>query len=366
VNYLPDTEGGQVQGFYVLQHDVSEVVESRQALASALRENDVLVRTIDEQMLYSVTDNQGTILDVNENFCTAFGYRREQLIGADHRLLSSGRQDEVFWAELSRTVTTGRTWNGTVCKRTMSGTEKWFDTVVAPYFDEHGVIERYVVLHTDVTAKRAADAALRHVSALLGNVLRAASEMSVIATDMNGIITVFNAGAERMLGYSADEMVGCRTPACLHDEEEVAARTAELRTLTGEPLDDLRTLILTTARDGAEAREWTYVRKDGSRLPVLLTVTPIHDDAGTLLGLLGIGVDISQRKRDDALLHESIQRAEQASLAKSQFVANMSHEIRTPMNAMLGMLELLQRTDLPTRQRDYVDKARCAGATLLA
>lgn len=364
--YLPDVGDEGVKGFYVLIHDVSDIVASRQALASALRVNDVLVRTINEQMLYSVTDAEGVILEVNDNFCAAFGYRRDQLIGVHHRLLSSGQHDRAFWADMRQTVMAGRTWNGTVCNQGADGTEKWFDTVVAPYFDAHGIIERYVALHTDVTARRAADAALRHVSALLGNVLRAASEMSVVATDMQGVITVFNAGAERMLGYTAAEMVGVSTAAPLHDHAEIAVRAAELSRQLDQPVEGLRTIILMAERDGSEAREWTYVRKDGSRFPVLLTVTTIRDDSGAALGFLGIGVDISQRKRDDAILRDSMLRAEQASVAKSQFVANMSHEIRTPMNAMLGMLELTLRTDLSTRQRDYVGKARSAGATLLA
>ncbi|HEX8477312.1 MAG TPA: PAS domain S-box protein [Telluria sp.] len=362
--YLPDISAGKVQGFYVVIHDVTEVVESRQALASALRVNDVLVRTINEQILYSVTDTAGIILEVNDNFCAAYGYLREELIGIHYRHLASDQHDPRFWAGMREAVMAGRSWNGTVCNRMVDGTAKWFDTVVAPYFNEHGVIERYVALHTDVTARRAADAALRHVSALLGNVLQAATEMSMIATDTEGLITVFNAGAERMLGYRAAEMIG-KMPTLLHDSVELAGHAAALSDQLGEPVQGLRTVLQMAERDGHDAREWTYVRKDGSRFPVLLTVTAIHDDTGAVLGFLGIGVDISQRKRDDAILHESIHRAEQASLAKSQFVANMSHEIRTPMNAMLGMLELMLRTDLSARQRDYVDKAGSAGAALM-
>ncbi|MDQ2820784.1 MAG: PAS domain S-box protein [Pseudomonadota bacterium] len=365
ITYLPDISAGRLHGFYVLVHDVSALVESRQALASALRENDVLVHTINEQLLYSVTDAGGFILEVNDNFCAAYGYRRDALVGVHHNVLSSSPYGRASWTDMRQTVTSGRTWIGTLCSLAADGKEKWFDTVVAPYFSEQGIIERYVALHTDVTARHATDMALRHVSALLGNVLRAASEMSMIATDPQGVINVFNAGAERMLGYTAAEMVG-RTPASLHDNAELAARAAELSRPLGEPVEGVRTLILPAGRDGLDAREWTYVRKDGSRFPVQLTVTPMRDDSGAVLGYLGVGVDISQRKRDDAIVRESIQRAEQASIAKSQFVANMSHEIRTPMNAMLGMLELMLRTELSVRQRDYVDKARSAGGTLLA
>jgi PAS domain S-box-containing protein len=355
-----------VNGFYALITDITDIVKSRQALASVLRENDVLVRTINEQLLYSVTDTRGIILEVNDNFCKALGYRRDQLIDVHYRHLSRDQEDPSFWSAMRDAVMAGRTWNGTFCNRAADGTSRWFNSVVAPYFNEDGVIERYVALHTEVTARQEADAALRHVSMLLGNVLRAASEMSVIATDADGLITVFNTGAERMLGYSAEEMVGRSSPMILHDNAELATRAEELQRQDGRLVTGFRAMVQTSERDGAETREWTYVCKDGSRFPVMLSVTAIRDDGGKVLGFLGIGVDISARKRDDAMLRESMQRAEQASIAKSQFVANMSHEIRTPMNAMLGMLELMLRTELSARQRDYIDKARIAGVTLLA
>ncbi len=364
-HYLPDVVDGVTSGFYVIVHDVSDLVASRQALASALRENDVLVRTINEQLLYSVTDASGIILEVNDNFCQALGYRREELVGADHRLLKSKEHDDNFWGAMWRSIGAGETWHGTICNRSADDQPKWFDTVVAPYFDEHGVIERYVALRTDVTARHAADAALRHLSALLSNVLRAASEMSVIATDAAGVITLFNAGAERMLGYEEAELVGRSTPACLHDPGEVAERANELSAQQGCVVQGFDTFTQVPLQAGAETREWTYVRKDGGRFPVLLTVTAMRDDTGAVLGYLGIGMDISQRKRDDAALRHSMELARQASLAKSEFVANMSHEIRTPMNAVLGMLTLARRTQLTERQRDYLDKADGAAQSLL-
>jgi len=364
--FLPDIGvDGSVKGFYALISDITDIVKSRQALASALRENDVLVRTINEQMLYSVTDSYGIILEVNDNFCAALGYRRKELIGVHYRRIISYQDAPSLWDAMRDTVMRGSTWNGTFCNRGADNNLRWFDAVVAPYFNEHGVIERYVALHTEVTARQEADASLRHVSMLLSNVLRAASEISVIATDVDGLITVFNTGAERMLGYSASEMVGCSSPIILHDSAEIAERAEELHRQNGVPVVGFRSMMQMYEREGAETREWIYVRKNGNRFPVLLTITAIRDDNGTVLGFLGIGVDISERKRGDAILRESMQRAEHASVAKSQFVANMSHEIRTPMNAMLGMLELTLRTELSARQHDYIAKARSAGATLL-
>lgn len=137
---------------------------------------------------------------------------------------------------------------------------------------------------------------LRQLNLLLGSVLRSASEVAIIATDLEGTIQIFNTGAERMLGYSADELVGQSTPACFHLGEEVAARGRELSAEYGQEIEGFRALVHMAEREGAETREWTYVRKDGSRFPVMLAVTAMRDEFGALSGYLGIGVDTSARK----------------------------------------------------------------------
>ena len=127
---------------------------------------------------------------------------------------------------------------------------------------------------------------------LLAGVLRAATEFSIIATDADGTITVFNEGAERMLGYGADEVVGRMTPELIHDPREVAARAAELG------LNPSFEVFVALVRNGeAETREWTYVCKDGSRIPVSVTVTAIRDAAGEVTGFVGIARDITESRR---------------------------------------------------------------------
>ena len=137
---------------------------------------------------------------------------------------------------------------------------------------------------------------LRQLNLLLGSVLRSASEVAIIATDLDGTIQIFNTGAERMLGYSADELVGQSTPACFHLGEEVAARGRELSAQYGQEIEGFRAFVHKAELEGAETREWTYVRKDGSRFPVMLAVTAMRDELGALSGYLGIGVDTSARK----------------------------------------------------------------------
>lgn len=131
-------------------------------------------------------------------------------------------------------------------------------------------------------------------------ILRAATEYSIIGTDPNGLITDFNEGAERMLGYRAEELIGQATPMRLHDPAEVAARAAELGTAPG-----FEVFVPAARRGQAETREWTYVRKDGSRVPVSMTVTAMRDEQGELIGFIGIASDVSERMRAEAALRES-------------------------------------------------------------
>ena len=196
-------------------------------------------------------------------------------------------------------------------------------------------------------------------------VIDSAREFSIIATDTEGHIQSFNAGAERMLGYSAAEVTDGRTPDFLHLASETRARAAELAAQLGRPIEGMDVFTALPRLHGAETREWTYLRKDGSALPVQLTVTMITDAGGAVVGALGIGRDITEQKRAEQALRAAMEQAELANRAKSDFVANMSHELRTPMNAVLGMTYLLANTALSPEQKKDVEMIRASGQSLL-
>jgi len=195
----------------------------------------------------------------------------------------------------------------------------------SPIRDAHGRVVGVSKTLRDISAQKAAEAqilqlnatlesqvaertrALHELNVLLGSVLDSASQVSIIATDPQGLISVFNRGAERLLGYRAQEMVGLQTPALIHLPEEIAAHGAELSRRYGQTIEGFRTFVHVPEQEGVETREWTYVRKDGSRFPVTLVVTAMRDDDGELLGYLGIALDITQRKAAEQRLAESLE-----------------------------------------------------------
>ena len=182
----------------------------------------------------------------------------------------------------------------------------------------------------------------QRLSQLLQSVLDSASEVSIIATDQEGTVTLFNQGAERMLGYRAAEFVGVQSPAVLHVAEEVEACSVELEREYGEKIRGFRVFVYRSELEGAETREWTYIRKDGQPLLVSLSVTTMRDSAGEIVGYLGIAMDISeQRAQHDALAATS------AQLAMAADVAQMGIWSWTPANNDLQwndrMFELYQQ-----------------------
>jgi PAS domain S-box-containing protein len=136
-----------------------------------------------------------------------------------------------------------------------------------------------------------AEARAREEAERFSSVLRAATEQSIIGTDVAGVITVFNEGAERMLGYTAEEVVGHATPERIHDPREIAARARELGVEPG-----FEAFVGAARHDEADTREWTYIRKDGGRVPVALTVTALRASDGSHSGFMGVAFDLSARK----------------------------------------------------------------------
>jgi PAS domain S-box-containing protein len=180
---------------------------------------------------------------------------------------------------------------------------------------------------SDITPLKQAELQLQETNSLRKAILDAAS-VSIISADETGIIKTFNHGAEIMLGYSAEEIIDKQTPALIHLPEEVIARSQHLTCELGYEIKPGFEALIAKAREGSDdENEWHYVRKDGSRLPVLLTVSALRDSDGEITGYLGIARDISEIKRIDQM--------------KTEFISTVSHELRTPLTAISGALGIL-------------------------
>ena len=491
-HYLPDiAPDGTVRGYSVAVNDVHELTESRQKLATVLRQHEGLLHTMDMHSIVSVTDSAGLILDVNDSFCRISGYSRDELMGQTHGILSSGLHGSAFWDKMWRTLIAGIPWRGEMCNRARDGSLHWMDSVIAPLIGADGRIEKFIAIRTDITASKQLEAQLREsnerfkiasdsagigvwefdvttnrltwndwmyrlhgvsptgsdepyslwvaslhpedrargeheiamalagssefasefrivrpsgeirciraaarvvngaggvplkmtgvniditdirraeqtlveASSLLRTVLDSTAEISIIATDPSLTIRVFNAGAERLLGYCSAEVVGRVTPLIMHDEEELRICGEELSAMLGVEVD--AGAVFAEPSMLQRQREWTYVRKGGGRLTVSMVVTAMHTDQGELLGYVCVAHDVTRQNKYEESLRAATGKSDQANRAKSEFLANMSHEIRTPLNAIIGLGYLLDQTKLSEDQRQLLSKIQFAGRALL-
>ena len=163
--------------------------------------------------------------------------------------------------------------------------------------DEAETIIGYLLIGTDNTARKQAEAALLKAGALQSAIFNSAN-FSSIATDAAGVIQIFNVGAERMLGYAAADVVNKITPAAISDSQEIISRAKALSVELGTPITPgFEALVFKASRGIEDIYELTYIRKDGSRFPAVVSVTALRDAQDAIIGFLLIGTDNTARKQ---------------------------------------------------------------------
>lgn len=237
------------------------------------------------------------LIYVNEAFEQVTGYSFAEAVGRNCRFLQNDDRDQEGLGELRAAFKEGRDCQVTLRNYRKNGELFYNELTISPVRDDQGNITHFVGISNDVTERIRQQEALQELNIFQEAILNSANQ-SIISTTIDGIITSFNAAAEEMLGYKADEVVGKVTPAIVHDLDEVVARSAVLTQELGFTVEPGFDVFIAKARMGlSDENEWTYIAKDGRRFPVLLSVTPVHDDMGEITGYLGVATDITERKQ---------------------------------------------------------------------
>lgn len=276
-----------------------------------------------------------------------------------------GQNREMIREAINQAVNEGISWDLELQIVNGSGKDIWVRSIGHPEMT-NGQCKRLFGTFQDINEKKTAELEINASRKLLDDILQAASEVSIIATDLDGEITVFNRGAERLLGYSAEEIIGKQKVGIFHLPEELEQLENEIfADASAHAEEDHDAQSKKLFREGFEQKEFTYIRKDGTHRKVSIMGTVIRNAESEIIGYLGIAVDMTTAILQREELKIAMQQAEQANMAKSDFLANMSHEIRTPLNGVIGFTDLVLKTSLTETQLQYLSIVNQSGIALL-
>lgn len=336
-----------------------------------------------------ITDSEGTIASINPVALKAFGFAKKELLGKPVNLIMPHKPDQIILhsteaGRLKRTRLPAVAGLNMVAKR--KDGSGFFLEVALSIYNVNG--EKYVIsiLNSISAGKKTAIASgflkdaleqlvekrihdlkatlhrleiinteLEEAAAFQKAVLNNAGAM-IIATNKKGIIKLFNPEAELNTGYTNAEVIDKKQPVLFHVKKEIQQRRAELLQEFGTVInDDFRVLVEKATRNMHAEEQYTFVRKDGSTFPVMLTITAMKDRAGSITGFMGIAVDISERKQAEENLIAALKKEKELNELKSDFISMASHEFRTPLSAITSSAYLIQNytstADQPKREK---------------
>lgn len=305
-------------------------------------------QAVDEHSGISETDAAGRILYVNQRFCELSGYRQEQLLGMDHRMLKSGRHGPEFWHHVFSGLGSEGVWRGEVCNRRPNGDEYWISTTKLAVRDAAGRVTRYIAISNDITDRVKASQGAEQSQRLL----------EVFIEHAPAAVAMFDREM-RYLSYSQKWVTDYGL-----EGVELLGR-CHFDVLRGFP-EAWRAVFERCLRGAVEQCDADpFVRESGEVQWLQWEVRPWPATDGTVGGLVMCTVDITGAKKQAEELERARAQAEGAARAKADFLAVMSHELRTPMNGVLGFANLLADTPLDSEQRSYVQTIRQSGDSLL-
>ncbi len=317
-------------------------ITAKRLLTQELHASEARFQTLVEQLpgvVYrQAADEQDTPLYCSPYIETLLGIHPREVVGPPPRYwLDDVHPDDQPWVDdlNCRTMAAGEEFRAEYRMRRRDGSYVWVRDNCVPIYDANGAIVAWQGILLDISDRIAAEEARARLAAIIEG-----AEDAIVGRTLDGTITSWNGGAERLYGIPAEAMIGQQFTLLLPEEDRPDGPLPEEEFGT-EPI-----------RFEARRR-----RSDGTVIDVALSLSPIYDRRGVVVGVSTITRDITDRKRAEAELQAALEGAEAATEAKSRFLAILSHELRTPLQAVLGYADFLlnaSASPLATEQREDI------------
>lgn len=295
---VPTLEVAELQP---LSNNLNFMVQQVEQTITDLRNQQ---KALNVSAIVSMTNRKGAITYVNDKFCEISGYSRDELIGQNHRIVNSDHHPKEFFIEMWKTIASGRVWKGEIKNQRKHGGYYWVDSLLMPLFDSKNKICGYIGIRFDITERKQAEErlaklaeerkaetdALRESEERFRLLITDVKDYAIIMLDLEGRVVSWNAGAEAIKGYRAEEIIGQHFSR-FYPPEGIEQKKPELE-------------MKVVKETGRFEDEGWRVRKDGSRFWANVIVTALRNDAGEIRGFSKVTRDTTSRKQAEEQLQQ--------------------------------------------------------------
>lgn len=278
----------------------------------------------------ALVNPDGTWAKVNNSLAQFLGYSPEELINKPFSEITFKDDIEIGKQKMLDLIE-GKTQSLHYEKRYIhkNGELLWALLAGSIVSDSNGKLLYLVAQIKNITERKVAEEKLKQSIANLQGILDASTHVAIIGTDLAGKINLFNKGAENLLGYTPNEVIGIHTPSIYHLKSELEYKQMKLSEEYNREFSSLETLVYKAMNDEFESQEWTFVRKDKSSFPVQLIITSIKNSEKEIVGFLGVATDISLLKSKEEELQNLVTFTAEQNNRLVNFAHIVSHNLRS-------------------------------------
>ncbi|MDP1728394.1 MAG: PAS domain S-box protein, partial [Bacteroidota bacterium] len=303
--------------------DVTESKKAEAALLQSFNEISNYKNALDKSSMLDVSDKNGIIQYVNDKFCQISKYNKEELIGQDHRMLSSGYHDKAFIKNLWNTISKGNIWHEEIKNKAKDDTYYWVDTTIVPFLDKKGIPFQYITIRTDITVRKQAEEEILHHNERYNLVAKATNDSIWDMNIATGEVSRFGDGFNNLFGYSLAN----------YDNDHFHFTNL----VHPEDLSELKESMNSAFNNPNERyweKEYRFQKADGQYAYVYDKGYIIRDKNGKAQRMLGSARDITERVNHINAIKEQNKRLREIAWKQS-------HIVRAPLARMIGLANLL-------------------------